>query len=353
MKQIIECVPNFSEGNNMDVIKQITNEIDAVRGVHLLNIDAGKAANRTVVTFAGSPVEVCEAAFQAIKKASELIDMRKHKGEHPRFGATDVCPLVPVAGISMEETIEYARKLARRIGDELGIPVYCYEFAATDEKRRDLANCRLGEYEGLEFKLTNPDWKPDFGSSEFDTLVAKTGAIAVGARKFLVAYNVNLNTTSGKLANEIASEIREKGKAKREGDLPGGKLVRDKKGNLLFEPGLLKSVKGIGWYIEDFGIAQVSFNITDLSVTSVHEVYETVCRRANLHGLQVTGSELIGLIPLKSMIDAGKYFLNKQKESIEIPDEAIVKIAVKYLGLDELKPFDPMKNIIEYVLEIK
>ncbi|MDA3928831.1 MAG: glutamate formimidoyltransferase [Prolixibacteraceae bacterium] len=321
MKQIIECVPNFSEGNNMDIIKQITNEVEAVDGVQLIDVDPGKATNRTVVTFVGTPVEVCEAAFRAVKKAAELIDMSKHKGEHPRFGATDVCPLVPVAGISMEETVEYALKLAQRIGEELAIPIYCYEFAAKEDKRKNLANCRSGEYEGLANKLVDPNWKPDFGPAEFTPAIKKSGATAVSARNFLVAYNVNLNTTSSRRANAIAFDIREKGRIKREGNSLTGKIVEDENGNPVSEPGLLKCVKGIGWYIEEFGIAQLSFNLTDITVTSVHEVFEAACKRAEARGLRVTGSELVGVIPLQAMLDAGKYFLKKQQRSLGISDD--------------------------------
>ena len=351
MKRILECVPNFSEGNNMHIIKQITNEVEAVEGIRLLDVDPGKATNRTVVTFVGEPEAVCEAAFRAVKKAAELIDMSKHKGEHPRFGATDVCPLVPVSGITMEEAVEFARKLSKRIGDELGIPVYNYEFAASEPKRRNLASCRAGEYEGLPKKLVDADWKPDFGPAEFNAVVAKTGAIAVSARNFLVAYNVNLNTTSTRWANAIAFDIREKGRVKREGDSLTGKIITDENGNPVFEPGLLKCVKGIGWFIEEFGIAQLSFNLTDITVTSMHEVFEAACQRAEARGLRVTGSELVGMIPLNSILDAGKYFLKKQRRSAGISDDEIIKIAVKSLGLDELKPFDPKEKIIEYVLE--
>lgn len=351
MKQIIECVPNFSEGNNMNIIKQITNVVEAVDGVRLIDVDPGKATNRTVVTFVGTPTEVCEAAFQSVKKAAELIDMSKHRGEHPRFGATDVCPLVPVAGITMEETVEFARNLAKRIGEELDIPTYCYEFACQEEKRRNLANCRSGEYEGLPQKLASSDWKPDFGPAEFTSSVAKSGATAVSARNFLVAYNVNLNTTSTRRANAIAFDIREKGRVKREGDSLNGKIVKDEKGNPVFVSGMLKCVKGIGWYIEEFGIAQLSFNLTDITVTSVHEVFDAACKRAEIRGLRVTGSELVGVIPLKAMLDAGKYFLKKQNRSVGISDNEIIKIAVKSLGLDELKEFDPKKKIIEYILD--
>jgi glutamate formiminotransferase / formiminotetrahydrofolate cyclodeaminase len=350
MTQVIECVPNFSEGNNMDIIKQITNEIEATEGVRLIDVDPGKATNRTVVTFVGTPNEVCEAAFKVVKKAAELIDMSKHKGAHPRFGATDVVPLVPVSGITMEETVKYAHLLAERIGKELQIPVYCYEFAAREEKRKNLASCRSGEYEGLAKKLVDPEWKPDFGPDDFNTSVSKTGATAVSARNFLVAYNVNLNTTSTRRANAIAFDIREKGRIKREGGTLTGKKILDKNGKPVYEPGILKCVKGIGWYIEEYGIAQLSFNLTDITVTSVHEVFETACQRANARGLRVTGSELVGVIPLKAMLDAGKYFIKKQQRSTGISDDQIIKIAVKSLGLDELKRFDPKQKIIEYII---
>jgi len=351
MNRIIECVPNFSEGNNMEIINRIVDEINSVEGVKVIDVDPGKATNRTVVTFVGSPDEVCEAAFRAVKKASELIDMSKHKGEHPRFGATDVLPLIPVKGITMEETVEYARKLGMRIGEELGIPIYFYEFAATEEKRRNLANCRAGEYEGLPQKIANPAWKPDFGASAFNEVVRKSGAIALSARNFLIAYNVNLNTTSTRWANSIAYDIREKGRVKREGNLLTGKIIKDENGNKVYTPGLLKGVKGIGWYIEEYGIAQLSFNITDISTVTMHQVFELACERAALRGIRVTGSELIGVIPLKAMLEAGKYFLRKQKRSTGISDEEILKIAVKSLGLDELAPFDPKKKIIEYLME--
>lgn len=351
MTQLIECVPNFSEGNNMDIIQQITSEIESVEGVKLLNIDPGKATNRTVVTFVGPPAEVCEAAFRAVKKAGELIDMSKHKGEHPRIGATDVCPLIPVAGISMDELVVYARDLGERIGNELGIPVYFYEFAASEEKRRNLAACRAGEYEGLPQKISNPAWKPDFGPTDFNATVAHCGATAVSARNFLIAYNVNLNTTSTQLANAIAFDIREKGRAKREGNLRSGKVITDTKGDPVFEPGMLKCVKGIGWYIEEYGIAQLSFNLTNINITAMHQVFEAACWRAESRGVRVTGSELIGLIPLAAMLDAGKYFLRKQQQSLEISDNKIIEVAIKSLGLDELAPFYPRKRIIEYLLE--
>lgn len=348
MEQIIECVPNFSEGRDMTIIKQITNAIERVPGVKLLNVDPGYATNRTVVTFAGNPEAVTEGAFQAIKKAAELIDMRNHNGEHPRFGATDVCPLVPISGISMEETVEYARKLAKRVGDELGIHVYCYEFAAFEEKRQSLANCRSGEYEGLEAKIKIPEWKPDFGPETFN---AKSGASAIGARNFLIAYNINLNTTSVRRANAIAFDVRESGRVVREGDPLTGKIVRDENGEAVRVPGSLKRVRAIGWYIKEYGIAQISMNLTDITVTPIHVAFDEVCERARERGLRVTGSELIGLIPLKAILEAGKYFLRKQNRSTGIPDHEIIDIAVKSLGLSELAPFDPKKRIIEYLLE--
>jgi glutamate formiminotransferase/formiminotetrahydrofolate cyclodeaminase len=351
MKQLIECVPNFSEGNDMNIINQITAEIESVEGVSLIDVDPGKATNRTVVTMVGTPDEVCEAAFRAVKKASELIDMSKHHGAHPRFGATDVCPLIPVANISMEETVKYAHKLAERIGTELNIPIYCYEFAAQEDKRKNLASCREGEYEAIPNRISTPEWKPDFGPAEFNSSVAKTGVTAVGARNFLIAYNVNLNTTSTRRANAIAFDVRERGRVKRDGDPVTGKIVKDEKGNKVWEPGLLKSVKAIGWFIEEFGIAQISMNLTDISVTSMHEAYEAVYERANARGLRVTGSELVGVLPLNAMLEAGKYFLRKQERSVGISDREIIKIAVKSLGLDELYPFDPDKKIIEYILE--
>jgi glutamate formiminotransferase / formiminotetrahydrofolate cyclodeaminase len=347
MKKLIECVPNFSEGKDMGIIKQITDQIESVDGVKLLDVDPGAATNRTVVTLVGTPDEVIEAAFRAVKKASQIIDMTKHKGEHPRMGATDVCPLVPVANISMEETVEYARKLARRIGEELEIPVYCYENAAFEEKRRNLANCRSGEYEGLPDKLIKSEWKPDFGPAKFN---ARSGATAVGARDFLVAYNINLNTTSTRRANAIAFDIRERGRVKREGNPLTGKIVKDEKGNKVYIPGTLKAVKGIGWFIEEYGIAQISLNLTNISITPVHVAFEEASKRAQERGIRVTGSELVGLIPLKALLDAGKYFLRKQNRSVGISEEELIKIAVKSLGLDDLKPFKPKEKIIEYMI---
>jgi glutamate formiminotransferase / formiminotetrahydrofolate cyclodeaminase len=347
MQRILECVPNFSEGRDMSIIKQITDVIENTEGVRLLDVDPGKATNRTVVTFVGDPDRVVEAAFRAVKKAAEVIDMSKHHGEHPRFGATDVLPLVPVTGMSMEETIILARKLAERIGKEIKIPVYCYESAAFTEERKNLAYCRSGEYEGLREKLAKPEWKPDFGPAEF---VPSTGSIAVGARDFLVAYNVNLNTTSVRRANAIAYDIREKGRPKREGDPLTGKIVKDSDGNTVYIPGSLKAVKAIGWYIEEYGIAQISINLTNISVTPLHIAFEEACRKAEARGIRVTGSELVGLVPLKAMLEAGKYFLKKQKRSTGVSDNELIKIAVKSMGLSELAPFNTNEKIIEYKL---
>lgn len=347
MKRLIECVPNFSEGRDMHIIKQITDQIESVEGVSLLDVDPGAATNRTVVTMVGEPELVIEAAFLAVKKASELIDMRKHKGEHPRMGATDVCPLIPVANISMEETVEYARKLAERIGNELNISVYCYENAAFKPERANLANCRAGEYEGLTEKFTRAEWKPDFGP---DKLNEKAGATAVGARDFLVAFNVNLNTTSTRRANAIAFDVRERGRVKREGNPITGKIVKDEKGNQVYIPGSLKAVKAIGWFIEEYGVAQISMNLTNIGITPVHIAFDEVCRKAEARGIRVTGSELVGLIPLKALTDAGKYFLEKQQRSLGVDEAELIKIAVKSMGLDELKPFDPHEKIIEYKL---
>ncbi len=347
MKKLIECVPNFSEGKDMGIINSITAEIEAVDGVKLLDVDPGQATNRTVVTMVGTPDEVIEAAFRAVKKASELIDMRKHKGAHPRMGATDVCPLVPVSNITMEETVEYAHKLARRIGEELGISVYCYENAALKSARKNLANCRSGEYEGMAEKVSKPEWKPDFGPSKLN---AKSGVTAVGARDFLVAYNINLNTTSTRRANAIAFDVREKGRVKREGNPITGKIVKDEKGDPVYIPGSLKAVKGIGWFIEEYGVAQISMNLTNISITPVHIAFDEVCKKADARGIRVTGSELVGLVPLKAMLDAGKYFLAKQQRSLGVSESELIKIAVKSMGLDELKPFNPKEKIIEYLI---
>jgi glutamate formiminotransferase/formiminotetrahydrofolate cyclodeaminase len=347
MNQLLECVPNFSEGRDSNVINQITQAIESVEGVILLNVDPGKATNRTVVTFVGEPGPVLEAAFRATRKAMELIDMTKHKGEHPRFGATDVLPLIPVSGISMEETVLLARQLAERIGTELGIPVYCYESAAFSESRRNLASVRSGEYEGLLDKLKKPEWKPDFGPAEF---LPRSGSIAVGARDFLIAYNVNLNTTSARRANAIAFDIRERGRVKREGHPLTGKIVKDEKGSPVYIAGSLRAVKAIGWYIEEFGIAQISINLTNIGITPMHIAFDEACRKAESRGIRVTGSEIVGMVPLKAMLDAGRYFLEKQQRSTGISDEEILKIAIKSLGLNDLYPFKPDEKIIEYAI---
>jgi len=353
MQKLIECVPNISEGRDENIIKQVTDQVETVEGVRLIDVDPGKATNRTVITFVGPPEEVCEAAFRVVKKAKELIDMSKHSGAHPRFGATDVCPLVPVANITMDETVEYARSLGKRIGEELGVPIYNYEFAAFKPERKNLATCRAGEYEALKERLVNPQWKPDFGPAEFNDSVAKSGVTAVGARNFLVAYNVNLNTTSTRRANAIAFDVRERGRTKREGNPITGKIVKDEKGKPVMIPGMLKSVKAIGWFIEEYGVAQISMNLTDITITSVHEAFDAVVKSSTSRGIRVTGSELVGVIPLKAMLDAGKHYLRMQKRSIGIPDRELIRIAVKSLGLDELTPFDPDKKIIEYILEDK
>ena len=348
MKKLIECVPNFSEGRDMTVIKQITDEVEKVDGVKLLDVDPGYSTNRTVVTFVGTPDEVAEAAFQAVKKAQELIDMRRHKGDHPRFGATDVLPLIPISGVTMEETAQLARALGERIGSELGIPVYAYENAATEEKRRNLANCREGEYEGLKDKIASADWKPDFGPTEYSESVARSGAVAVGARDFLIAVNFNLNTTSTRRANAIAFDVREKGRTLREGNPITGKVVKDENGEPVMMPGTLKGTKAIGWYIAEYGIAQVSMNITNLSETPLHVAFDEVSEKARQRGLRVTGLEIVGLVPKKAIIDAGKYYLTKQGRSLGVTEAEIIKIAIKSMGLDDLKPFDPQEKIIEY-----
>ena len=349
-KKLIECVPNFSEGQDMEIIKQITDEIEKVDGVKLLDVDPGAATNRTVVTFVGEPEPVVEAAFQAIKKASELIDMSKHKGEHPRMGATDVCPLVPVANIDMEECASYAHKLAERAGSELDIPIFMYESAATKKERKNLATVRAGEYEDLAEKLKKAKWKPDYGPARFNS---KSGATAIGARDFLVAYNVNLNTTSVRRANSVAFDIREKGRIKRKGGKINGTILKNKQGEPLRQKGSCKSVKAIGWYIEEYGIAQISMNLTNISQTSLHKAFEETRKSANKRGLRVTGSELVGLVPLKVLLDAGRYFLKQQKRSLGVSENELIKIAVKSLGLDELGPFDPQKKVIEYQLKEK
>ena len=346
--QLIECVPNFSEGVNLDIIRQITNEVESVEGVRLLNVDPGKATNRTVVTFVGEPAKVIEAAFLAIKKAGELIDMSRQKGEHPRMGATDVCPLIPIANISMEETAAYAKQLAKRVGEELQIPVYLYEHAQENKKRSNLSVIRAGEYEGFFKKIKQPEWTPDFGPAEFDV---KRGATVIGARDFLIAYNVNLNTTSTRRANSIAFDVREAGRVLRDGDPITGKIITDENGKSVTVPGSLKSVKAIGWYIEEYGIAQISMNLTNIEVTPLHKAFDEVCTKAAERGMRVTGSELVGLIPLKAMLDAGKYFLLKQQRSVGVSEKELIKIAIKSMGLSELAPFDPEERIIEYLLK--
>jgi len=348
MKQLIECVPNFSEGRDMSIIRQITDEIEKVEGVKLLDVDPGAATNRTVVTFVGTPDEVIEAAFRCVKKASEIIDMRNHSGAHPRFGATDVCPLVPVSNITMDEVVEYARKLAKRLGEELSIPIYCYESAAYKPERRNLAYCRSGEYEGLKDKITKPEWKPDFGPAQFN---ANAGATAVGARDFLVAINYNLNTTSTRRANAIAFDVREKGRPQREGNTVTGKIAKDANGNQIMIPGTLKATKAIGWFIDEYGIAQVSMNITNISVTPVHIAFEEVSAKAAARGIRVSGCEIVGLVPKKTLIEAGKFYLKKQQRSVGVSEDEIIKIAVKSMGLDDLKPFKPEEKIIEYLIE--
>jgi glutamate formiminotransferase / formiminotetrahydrofolate cyclodeaminase len=348
MPALLECVPNFSEGRDLDVIRQITARIESVEGATLLHLDPGKATNRTVVTFAGPPDAVVEAAFRAIAAAAELIDMRHHTGEHPRMGATDVCPLIPVSGISMEETAELARRLAERVGNELGIPVYLYEAAQPNPARKDLSVIRAGEYEALPRKLLDPAWKPDFGPAAF---VPQSGATVIGARDFLVAFNVNLNTTSSRRANAVAFDIRESGRPKREGDPLTGKIVTDAQGNPVMIPGSLKAVKAIGWYIPEYGIAQVSMNLTDLKVTPLHAAFDEACRRAEARGLRVTGSELVGLIPRAALLDAGRHYLRKQHRSVGVSEAELVKLAVRSLGLDEMAQFNPEERVIEYRLE--
>lgn len=353
MKKLIECVPNFSEGANESVISTIVNSIETVKGVQLLDVDSGIATNRTVVTFVGTPEDVTEAAFQAVKTASQLIDMRKHKGSHPRLGATDVLPLIPVSNITLEECAVLARQLAQRIAEELEIPTYCYESAALKPERKNLAVCREGEYEALPHKLSDPATAPDFGSRPMDEKIARTGATIVGARDFLVAVNFNLNTTSTRRANAVAFDVREKGRPLREGNPITGKIKTDADGNPIMQPGTLKACKAIGWFIDEYGIAQVSMNITDLSITPLHVAFEEVCRAANERGLRVTGTEIVGLIPKKAIIDAGRYFLRKQKRSLGVTEEELIRIAVKSMGLDDLKPFNPQEKIIEYLLKEK
>lgn len=349
-KRIIECVPNFSEGRDKEVISQITTAIEAAADVRLLDVDPGEATNRTVVTFVGEPEAVVEAAFAGVKRAAELIDMSKHKGAHPRMGATDVLPLVPVSGVTLEECAELARALAERISRELNIPTYCYESAALREERRNLAVCREGEYEGLAERMLSDDG-PDFGARAFDEGVARTGATAVGARDFLIAVNFNLNTTSTRRANAIAFDVREKGRPVREGNPIVGKIVKDEDGNPVMRPGTLKSTKAIGWYIEEYGIAQVSMNLTDIGVTPLHVAFDEVCRKADARGVRVTGTEIVGLVPKRALLEAGRYFLHKQRRSTGISEEEIIRIAIKSMGLDDLKPFNPREKVVEYMLE--
>ncbi len=350
-RQIVECVPNFSEGRNMDIINQITDVIRRASGVKLLDVDPGEATNRTVVTFVGDPQSVVETAFQAVKKAGQLIDMRQHHGAHPRMGATDVCPLIPVAGITLEECAALARKLAERIANEAGIPCYCYEAAAFTTERRNLAICREGEYEALAEKLSTPGKQPDFGARPLDEQVARTGCTAVGARDFLIATNFNLNTTSTRRANAIAFDVREKGRPVREGNPITGTPKKDENGRTIMQPGTLKGTKAIGWYIDEYKIAQVSMNITDINTTPLHVAFDEVCRCAQNRGVRVTGTEIVGLIPKRTLIDAGKYFLEKQHRSTGIPESDIIEIAIHSMGLDDLKPFDPQEKVIEFMLD--
>lgn len=350
-RQIIECVPNFSEGRDMAVVKQITDEIEACEGVRLLDVDPGEATNRTVVTFVGEPEAVVEAAFRAVKKAGEVIDMRHHHGEHPRIGATDVLPLVPVSGITLEECAQLARKLAERIATETGIPCYCYEAAALKPERRNLAVCRAGEYEAIPEKLADPAKAPDFGARPYDESIARTGCTVVGARDFLIAVNFNLNTTSTRRANAIAFDVREKGRPERIGNPITGEIRRDENGKPVMMPGTLKGTKAIGWYIKEYGIAQVSMNITDINATPLHAAFDEVCRCAEARGVRVTGTEIVGLVPERALIDAGKHFLRKQHRSTGIPKEDILDIAIKSMGLSDLRPFEPKEKVIEYLLD--
>ena len=350
-KRIIECVPNFSEGRNMETIKSITDVIEAAKGVKLLDVDPGEATNRTVVTFVGEPKAVCDAAVAAIKRATELIDMRQHKGAHPRMGACDVCPLIPVSGITLEECAELARELAKRIAEETNVPTYCYEAAAFKPERRNLAVCRAGEYEALPEKMMDQERKPDFGARPYDEGVAKTGATAVGARDFLVAVNYNLNTTSTRRANAIAFDVREKGRPMREGNPITGKIMKDENGNTIMKPGTLKACKAIGWFIEEYGIAQVSMNMTNLSITPLHVAFDEVCRAADARGVRVTGAEIVGLVPKSALVDAGRHFLRKQNRSTGLPERELVRIAIESMGLGNLKPFNPDEKVVEYILE--
>lgn len=350
-KRIIECVPNFSEGRNIETIKQITDAIESIKGVKLLDVDPGEATNRTVVTFVGEPEAVMDAAVASIKRATELIDMRLHKGAHPRMGACDVCPLIPVSGITMEECAELARVLAKRVADELNVPTYCYEAAAFKPERRNLAVCRKGEYEALPERMTSAEEKPDFGARAFDEGVARTGATAVGARDFLVAVNYNLNTTSTRRANAIAFDVREKGRPMREGNPIVGKIIKDENGEPVMKPGTLKACKAIGWFIDEYGIAQVSMNLTNLSITPLHIAFDEVCRAADARGVRVTGTEIVGLVPKKVLVDAGRHFLHKQQRSKGVTEKELVRIAIESMGLSTLKEFKPEEKVIEYMLE--
>ncbi len=351
--RIIECVPNFSEGRDKTVIKSITDAIESVKGISLLDVDPGEATNRTVVTFVGEPEAVVEAAFRGVRRAAELIDMRNHHGAHPRMGATDVCPLIPISGITLEECAELSRKLAKRISDELEIPTYCYEAAAFTPERRNLAVCRAGEYEALPEKMNHPGKGPDFGDRPFDEKAARTGATTVGARDFLIAVNFNLNSTSTRRANAIAFDVREKGRPMREGGKPNGKPLKDEKGNTIMQPGTLKATKAIGWFIDEYGIAQVSMNITDISTTPLHVAFDEVCRAANARGVRVTGTEIVGLVPKRTLIEAGRYFLHKQQRSTGVSESELIRMAVKSMGLDELAPFRPEEKVIEYLIAPK
>lgn len=348
--RIIECVPNFSEGRDKAKIKEITDAIESVPGIRLLDVDPGEATNRTVVTFVGNPDDVVEAAFRGIKRAAEVIDMRTHHGAHPRMGATDVCPLIPVAGVTLQECAEMARKLAERVATELNIPVYCYEAAAFTPERKNLAVCREGEYEALGVKMGSPEKGPDFGNRPFDEAAARTGATTIGARDFLIAVNFNLNTTSTRRANAIAFDVREKGRPLREGGKVTGKPVKDENGNPVTIPGTLKGTKAIGWYIDEYGIAQVSMNITDIATTPLHEAFDEVCRAADDRGVRVTGTEIVGLVPKRTLVEAGKHFLRKQHRSAGIPEKEIIRIAVRSMGLDELSEFKPEEKVIEYLI---
>ena len=349
--RLIECVPNFSEGRDRAVIDAITKAITDAGGVKLLDVDPGEATNRTVVTFVGEPEAVCEAAFQGIKKAAELIDMRKHHGAHPRMGATDVCPLIPVSGVTLEECAEMARALARRVSDELGIPTYCYEAAAFTPERKNLAVCRAGEYEALPEKMNHKGKGPDFCDRPFDEAAARTGATTIGARDFLIAVNFNLNSTSTRRANAIAFDVREKGRPMREGGKLTGKPLKDADGKPLMQPGTLKGTKAIGWFIDEYGIAQVSMNITDIAATPLHKAFDEVCRAAAERGVRVTGTEIVGLVPKRALVEAGRHFLHKQQRSTGVPESELIRIAAKSMGLDELKPFKPEEKVIEYILE--